>query len=237
MNLDNEIMLIQNTVCKDKSLDFFDQSFWEFSELYSKILDESKRIAKLPMQGFNVPFYEQDGVQNISYAKLKKLEGIEFVDAVYQAILRRKPDMQGLNYYLGKLENKQMSKFEMVYEIGLSEEAAYKDFIVVDCDKKVMKASNILKYDGQRFIQLAYRWVLGREADKEGMRSNLEALQNGFTYKEIILHSLVKSEEAQNCQIKIKGLYKAYMIKKLKLKMKKIPLFRKLNTLRKRVLK
>ena len=237
MNLDNEIALIQDTVYEKKNLDFLCDGFCEFCNLYSKIIDESKRLAQLPMQGFYVPFYEQNGIQNISFKKLEQLDGVDFVDAVYQGILRRKPDISGLNYYVEKLEHKELSKYQVVYEVGLSEEAAYKDFIVVDCDKKKIKAPNLLQYDGERFIRLAYRWVLGRDADEEGLKANLEALQSGHTYKEIILHSLAKSEEAQTYKIHITGLQKAYIVKKLKLRLKKIPLFRKLNTIRKKVLK
>jgi len=66
---------------------------------------------------------------------------------------------------------------------------------------------NILKLDGKNFIVEAYRYVLGREPDEEGLNYYLSKLMSGDYSKLDVIVRLRYSSEGRRRGIKIKGLW------------------------------
>lgn len=71
----------------------------------------------------------------------------------------------------------------------------------VTCDVK-----RLLTYEGENFIKEAYRGILSREADPEGMAANLEALQQRRASKLDIILSLNNSAEGRAVHVHLQGL-------------------------------
>lgn len=93
-------------------------------------------------------------------------------------------------------------------------------------DKKELSKDNIkniytydindfLKFEGELFIENAYRIILNREADIKSKNNYKKMLEeNAITKKDIII-SLLYSEEGKNSNIKIKNSKKLYIFSKL----------------------
>jgi SAM-dependent methyltransferase len=67
-------------------------------------------------------------------------------------------------------------------------------------------ADDLLKYHGETFVRNAYRAILKREPDAEGMAQNLASLAEGKFNKIDVLASLRYSDEGQGAGVNILGL-------------------------------
>ena len=67
-------------------------------------------------------------------------------------------------------------------------------------------ANDLLKYHGETFIRNAYRAILKREPDSDGMTQNLSSLANGEFNKIDVLASLRYSAEGEQAGVNISGL-------------------------------
>ena len=67
-------------------------------------------------------------------------------------------------------------------------------------------ANDLLKYHGEVFVRNAYRAILKREPDADGMATHLESLANGRFNKIDVLAGLRRSEEGRQAGVKITGL-------------------------------
>ncbi len=74
---------------------------------------------------------------------------------------------------------------------------------------------DLLKYDGETFIKNAFKSILLREADEQGLDFYSSMMRSGRLNKIQILASLRYSKEGRNKKIKIKGLYLTYVATKL----------------------
>lgn len=61
---------------------------------------------------------------------------------------------------------------------------------------------NLIKQDGEDFIDAVYADILGRKADKSGKTHHLTLLEHG-TSKHDIINAFLQSDEAQNRNIQI----------------------------------
>lgn len=67
-------------------------------------------------------------------------------------------------------------------------------------------ANDLLKYHGETFVRNAYRAILKREPDAEGMTRNLASLADGKLNKIDVLAGLRYSDEGERAGVKISGL-------------------------------
>jgi len=72
-----------------------------------------------------------------------------------------------------------------------------------------------LKYDGEKFIKNAYKGILLREADEQGVNLYLSQLRTGKLNKVQVLASLRYSKEGKEKRINIPGLFVPYIATKL----------------------
>ncbi|MGC9028022.1 MAG: DUF4214 domain-containing protein, partial [bacterium] len=74
---------------------------------------------------------------------------------------------------------------------------------------------DFLKYDDEAFIKNAYRNILQREAEEQGLNFYLSMMRNGRLNKVQVLASLRYSKEGKKKKTNIKGLYLSYLAVKL----------------------
>jgi SAM-dependent methyltransferase len=72
--------------------------------------------------------------------------------------------------------------------------------------------NDFLKYDGQEFVSNAYRGILGREAEYEGLNTYMTHLLKGELTKTQILEALRYSPEGKAKDIPIRGIRLPYLI-------------------------
>jgi len=73
---------------------------------------------------------------------------------------------------------------------------------------------DLLRYRDEDFIRNAYRAILKREPDANGMNDWLSRLRSGELNRAEILAGISRSEEAQKRNVKVKGLRLRYLINK-----------------------
>ena len=74
---------------------------------------------------------------------------------------------------------------------------------------------DFLKYEDEAFIKNAYKGILGRDADEQGLNFYLSKLKSGRLNKLQVLASLRYSKEGKNRRDRIPGLFLSYIAKKL----------------------
>lgn len=159
----------------------------------------------------------------ISLGQLFSYDGSEFIEQAYYKILGRKVDECGRTYYLELLEKKHISKEEIIYHLCISEEGEKRNIFISDFKASKLKLSHLMKYDGERFVENAYYWILGRESDEEGRRYYVEKLKKNVDNKLEILFQITRSIEGRSRNIKIPGLRKKYCLYKVKNKIREMP--------------
>jgi 2-polyprenyl-3-methyl-5-hydroxy-6-metoxy-1,4-benzoquinol methylase len=85
-------------------------------------------------------------------------------------------------------------------------EDAWNEFVNLD---------DLLSYEDTKFISNAYRILLKREADPDGLNSWITGLRSGRLNKFDVLRKISGSEEARSRNVAIKGLWRRYWINKL----------------------
>jgi Domain of unknown function (DUF4214) len=130
-----------------------------------------------------------------------------FIQGAYRALLGREPDPEGLGNYMEQLLGG-TPKIDLLAALALSWEGrtragALGDAVLKACERiRSMTApaaaslDQLLGYYDERFVRCAYLTILGRDADREGLRHYVEELRAGFS-KMSILSSLRASRESR----------------------------------------
>jgi hypothetical protein len=148
-----------------------------------------------------------------TFDRLMSREGSEFVRAAYIAVLGREADRTGHAYYKERLRTGH-SKAAVLAELATSPEAsratgeAVLEELAARAPRvsgKVAHVNDLMHLAGVEFVRDAYRAVLGREADLEGMLRYLEVLQSGMS-RSFVLQELASSPEAREQRIALPGL-------------------------------
>ncbi len=127
---------------------------------------------------------------NIALFDLLALQDESFVRAAYERILGRGPDPEGLRHYLEHLRISG-SKADVIYSLARSSEA-----------KRWNRMMDLSGQSTERFVEEAYRRVLGREAHTEEKIGSVERLQQGRSRRAVI-GDLRKSPEAAAAPINV----------------------------------
>jgi SAM-dependent methyltransferase len=112
--------------------------------------------------------------------------------------------------FVKKVQRK-LQKFPF-YQILYSVTAKFKGFIPKQYE--FANLNDLLPYQDEDFIRNAYRAILKREPDTEGLNDWLSRLRSGQLNKIEILGGMERSEEGCKKNVKIKGLWLRYRINK-----------------------
>jgi hypothetical protein len=153
------------------------------------------------------------------------LEGEEFVRAAYQRLLERPADLPGLHNYTAQLMAG-MPKEQLVSELENSPEgrlvarrrgrstsvasAPGSARVISPARRGVPSTVNeLMAFEGEEFVRMAYFTLLGREADPSGLQYYTQRLAHGESREQIIadLHS---DPEGQARGAEIPGLREVY---------------------------
>ncbi len=124
----------------------------------------------------------------VEYSKYDVIE--KTVDSLYQEILYRSADQQGLSYYSLLLRNGEITEDDLRNLLLNSEERASFE----------MKTIDDLNIDTKNTINDLYRKILLRDADPEGMRYFGNILEDGTSSDEI-RKILLESDEGKNVSL------------------------------------
>jgi len=127
---------------------------------------------------------------NMVLFDLLALKDESFVRAAYECILGRGPDPEGLRHYLAHLRVSG-SKADVLYSLARSSEARRWDRMI-----------DLSGQSTERFVEEAYRRVLGREVDTAEKIRCVERLQQGRSRRAVI-GDLRKSPEAATAPINV----------------------------------
>ena len=105
-----------------------------------------------------------------------------FLTQVYEEILGRPVDVEGLNHFLPALEGGQ-SRLEVILSLVRSEEFY----------QKILRERTTPE-ENLAFLEEAYRQILGRELDEEGLKTFGEYLKQGRRREDLLL-GLISSDE------------------------------------------
>jgi hypothetical protein len=169
-------------------------------------------------------------------------DGAAFVEAAYFAILRRKPDPQGAAVYQSILE-RGTAKIQILENLVTSPEGVHKNanlpglawqyrlyrlsrlpiigtpigFVfrsfAASRAQSIRSIDELLTLRGEAFVREAYRIVLNRAVDDEGLKNYMNALRTGKSKVQII-SSLKKSAEGRKVSGRLRGLRRAQVYDK-----------------------
>ncbi len=154
-------------------------------------------------------------------------EGDDFIEAAYLALLHRKPDARGGPAYLRALRNG-TPKLAILYELHASDEsrrigaevpgliqAFTREGIgeapgAARAAAAIRSAEQLLVIDDpDRFVTLAYRVLLKRPVDLDGLANCKTRMRDGIARTQI-LHELYSSGERQRLGTELSGLREAF---------------------------
>ncbi len=138
--------------------------------------------------------------------ELLRREGDEvFVTDAYRALLRREPDPDGLRFCLASLEDGTATRIDILWAICSSEEGGN-----VGADVRGLTTpyplSELLGGNDQTFLANAYRALLGRGPDEDGLQTYLACLGECSLSRIDILRVLRFSEEGRTLGVTVAGL-------------------------------
>jgi O-antigen chain-terminating methyltransferase len=96
---------------------------------------------------------------------------------------------------------KKLPFYNQIYLIGIKFKPHISKY-----QEPLITAADLLKYDDEEFIKIAYRTILKREPDPGGYNNYLSLLRQGSLSKTQILGKLRYSPEGRQIGVKIKGL-------------------------------
>jgi len=154
--------------------------------------------------------------------QLMRLADASFIQEAYQLLLGRKPDVEGMNFYLKNLQDGGL-KSKLVRDIASSEEAKTHNSPLIGLKNIVTFHNNfseatdsidkILYLNGAPFVEYCYYFLLGRKPDIEGFDYYYNKMESGYAKSSIIM-DIFNAAEYSNRKINIFGIYE--LIKKEK---------------------
>jgi hypothetical protein len=126
-------------------------------------------------------FFNTDGFSLKYYLSLYAFPSKGFITLLYNSILLREPDTEGLDHWEYLLDNNIKSASDIAECLFFSEE----------------NISRILKKNNSEFLEYLYSGILFRKPDSEGFDSWLAAINSGMPRK-YLFRSFTSSEEWKN---------------------------------------
>jgi FkbM family methyltransferase len=169
-------------------------------------------------------------------------DGAAFVEAAYLAILHRRPDPRGAAVYQSILEQG-TAKIQILENLVTSPEGVHKNanlpglawqyriyrlsrlpiigapigFVfrsfAASSAQSIRSIDELLTLRGEAFVREAYRIVLNRAVDDEGLKNYMNALRAGKSKAQVI-GSLKKSTEGRKVSGRLRGLRRAQVYDK-----------------------
>ncbi len=156
---------------------------------------------------------------------LLRFDGAEFVRKSYLKVLGRRPDPAGAAFFLSRLRGGWGDKIGVLQALRYSAEGKARGtrvrglrvaiFLRYHFTRPDVFLNDLMRHEGDAFIQNAYRQLLGRPADAGGYASQSALLQGGWVGKIRVLASLRYSPEGRTRNIRVGGLGIAVMRKNL----------------------
>lgn len=91
-------------------------------------------------------------------------------------------------------------------------------------NRKIIDARELLKFDGEEFIEVLYRSILLREVDESGKANSIKFLNSPDTDKVDLIYNIVNSEEGKSNNIKAKGIKGRKILLDIKRRIYSLPL-------------
>lgn len=91
-------------------------------------------------------------------------------------------------------------------------------------NRKIIDARELLKFDGEEFIEILYRSILLREVDETGKANSIKFLNSPDTDKVDLIYNIVNSEEGKSNNIKAKGIRGRKILLDIKRRIYSLPL-------------
>lgn len=176
----------------------------------------------------------------------------EFVRKVYERIFRREPDAASFEYFLDQLRRGETSKAQLLGRLARSEEgrlspvrirgllaedppantpATQLEFAVPDMPlvdpRESWSVHELTAFDDAAFVMNAYRAVVRRDPDAQGLDDALTALREGRVEKVELLGGIRRSPEGRAAGVRIRGLWPRYWA----LRLRALPVFGSLAAL------
>jgi hypothetical protein len=129
-------------------------------------------------------------------ADILSFDAEDFLWSAYQSLLGRDPDAAGLAAYTEKLEGG-APKISIFLNIAQSEEGCMHRGLLKNSDQLIPFAasmSELMDYNGEKFVRAAYIGLLGREPDSEGLANYLRVCERPRG-KQRVLEQLARSDE------------------------------------------
>lgn len=158
--------------------------------------------------------------------RILALDDNEFVRAAYKDILLRDADVNGIEYFSNEIR-KGVSRQNILFRIMISEEALKKRVYITGFDIGSVDVSELLQYNGDRFIEAMYLAILGRSSDESGRNNNRRKLSDWYTSKAKILCDLAFSEEGRKRNSAVAGLDREYKKIRRRNRISRIPVLGK----------
>ena len=137
-----------------------------------------------------------------------KLEGEDFVHAIYGRILCRNADEGGLAAHIGALKAG-TTKETLIFNMVASHEALAKNVMIRDFRVKAVPFEQLLSIsDDWEFIRASFIAILGSDMDAKAMEDYGNGLLSGIIDRLDIVLSLMDSDKAKTVGTDISGLSK-----------------------------
>ncbi len=159
-----------------------------------------------------------------SLGDLLRHDDVEFVTQIYQCVLQREPDPDGLRDHLSRLRNGECSKIDLLRNLRFSPEG---ERVGVEVQGLLPPAESLtaptldppaelpiqdrytfgelLQYRDAAFVRNAYRALLHREPDEVGLAHHLEKLRSGVWTRLDIIQGLRSGPEGQAAAVELIG--------------------------------
>ena len=181
----------------------------DVEKLMARIREEvARRKQQLgnPATGAPPPADEQPAPLSPGLGELLRREGDEvFVTHAYRALLRREPDPDGLQSCLASLENGTATRIDILRAICHSEEGGNVRAEVRGLTEPYT-LGELLGGNDPTFLANAYRVLLGREPDENGLQTYLACLGECSLSRIDILRVLRFSAEGRALDVEVAGL-------------------------------
>lgn len=105
----------------------------------------------------------------------------KFVTFIYRNVLKRDPDLEGLNYWAGEMVENGMTASRLVEEFAKSPEFA---------------SANL---SNEEYVERLYETVLGRKSDENGKKYWVSLMNNGYSRHDILREFTHSAEFAAIC--------------------------------------
>ena len=140
--------------------------------------------------------------------ELLEYDGKDFVDNVFYALLGRAPDLDASVFYLDRIRSGTTKK-QVLVEIGASDEG--RAYSTVSSERGLHEEARLnpaasmaelLSYHDRSFINCAYKTILGRYADPDGLAAYLAKLRDRTEKIQILAEIRLSHESKKKAELR-----------------------------------